>query len=289
MTKITVHAGHAAPGNKYIGAVGYCSESYVDRQIKDSVIKWLRHYSATAVDCTVDSGISQSNIISKIKKNINACPNATANVSIHLNAHKKSSKDGKTKGVECCVYDLDSPAGVMATRICNRLNALGFTNRGVKKRTNLGVLKGIKNGGANILIEVFFCDDEDDFLLYSKLGADAIGKVIAEAILDKSPKTIPSIGTYTWGGVDYSPVFDAAYYLDTGDANLKKACLGNPNKAFEHFCVFGMREGRQANKEFNPRIYMERYPDLKDTFGSNLPAYYKHYCMLGKQEGRTAI
>ena len=288
MTKITVHAGHAAPGHKYTGAVGYCSESYVARQIKDSVIKWSRHYSAMAVDCTVDSGISQSNIISKIKKNINACPDATANVSIHLNACKKSSKDGKTKGVECCVYDLNSPAGVMATRICNRLNALGFTNRGVKKRTNLGVLKGIKNGGANVLIEVFFCDDEDDFLLYSKLGADAIGKVIAEAILDKNPKTVPTTGAYTWGGVDYSPVFDAAYYMDT-NSDVKDNAQGDPVKAFEHFCAFGMREGRQGCKNFNLRIYMERYPDLKDTFGSNWPAYYKHYCTYGIREGRSAI
>lgn len=289
MSIFTVHAGHAAPGKKFTGAVGYCSESYVDRQIKDSVIKWMRHYSALVADCTVDSGLSQSNIITKIKKNINGISKTTANISIHLNASKKSSKDGKTKGVECCVYDTNTADAVIAERICKRLSALGFTNRGVKKRTDLGVLKGIKNGGANILIEVFFCDDEDDFLLYSKLGADAIGKTIAEAILDRKEKeVVPAKDGYTWMGIDYSPVFDAAYYLNT-NADVQKAYPSDAVKAFEHFCMFGMKEGRQGCKDFNPRIYMERYPDLKAAFGANIPAYYKHYCTNGKKEGRTAI
>ena len=87
----------------------------------------------------------------------------------------------------------------MSTRICKNMNALGFTNRGNKVRTDLGVLKGIKNGGLNILVEIFFCDDQDDFNLYSKVGADAIGKAIAEGIVGKT------IGT------DWSKVFDATF------------------------------------------------------------------------------
>ena len=186
MALYTVHGGHAAHGNKYCGAVGYCSESLVDRAICKSVIKHLQNAGHTAVDCSVDSGISQSNIISKIKKNINSYQGARANISIHLNASSKSKADGKVKGCETLVYATSTTAEVLAIKVCLQLKALGFTNRGVKVRTDLGILKGITNGGANILIECFFCDDEDDFNLYSKVGVDAIGKAIADGVLGKS-------------------------------------------------------------------------------------------------------
>jgi hypothetical protein len=183
MAIYTVHGGHAKQGNKYAGAVGYCAESVVDRAICASVIKWLQIAGHTAYDCTVDSGITQGNIISKIKKNINSYNNVIANISIHLNAVGKSKADGKVKGCECLVYSILNRDAVMGKRITEELKALGFTNRGVKPRTDLGVLKGITNGGMNVLVEVFFCDDEDDFNLYAKTGCDAIGKAIAQGIV----------------------------------------------------------------------------------------------------------
>ena len=57
--KFTVHAGHAAKGHLFTGAVGYCEESVVDRYIKDSVIKWLKVDGHLVSDCTVDKGLSQ--------------------------------------------------------------------------------------------------------------------------------------------------------------------------------------------------------------------------------------
>ena len=179
MARYTVHGGHAKHGNKFCGAVGFCSESLVDRAICASVISWLKKAGHAAYDCSVDSGISQGNIISKIKRNINSFTNVTANISIHLNAYKKSAVDGKVKGCEAIVYSTNSKDAIIANRICYELKRLGFTNRGVKSRTDLGVLKGIKNGGANVLVEVFFCDDQDDYNLFNKVGVDAIGKAIA--------------------------------------------------------------------------------------------------------------
>ena len=216
MAKYTVHGGHAAHGKKNCGAVGYCSESLVDRQIKDAVVKYLKLDGHMIMDCTIDSGLTQSSIITAIKKLINSDTGVTANISIHLNANKKSSRDGKTKGVECCVYSLTGESANIATRICKKLSALGFTNRGVKARTNLGVLKGIKNGGANILVECFFCDDEDDYILYTKLGADVIGKAIAEGIvghdINAKKDTSVEMSNYIYDGVDYSKVFNPSYY-----------------------------------------------------------------------------
>ena len=188
MAIYTVHGGHAKHGNKYCGAVGYCSESLVDRDIAKSVKKWLEAAGHTVYDCSVDSGISQGNIISKIKKNINSHYGVTANISIHLNAASKSKADGKIKGCETLVYASGSRDAVIANRINIEMKLLGFTNRGVKKRTDLGILKGITNGGANILVECFFCDDQDDYQLFSKVGFDAIGKDIACGITGKSIK-----------------------------------------------------------------------------------------------------
>ena len=70
MAIYTIHAGHAASGKKYCGAVGIYDESTEDRKIKDVVIKYLRQDGHTVYDCTVDSGSSQSDIIRKIKANM---------------------------------------------------------------------------------------------------------------------------------------------------------------------------------------------------------------------------
>ena len=60
--------------------------------------------------------------------------------------------------------------------------ALGFTNRGVKTSTSLYVLKNTKSPA--LLIEVCFVDDKDDCNLYKKVGADKIGKAIAEGLVN---------------------------------------------------------------------------------------------------------
>ena len=288
--KYTVHAGHAAKGHLFTGAAGYCEESVVDRYIKDSVIKWLKVDGNLVTDCTVDKGLSQSNIIYQIKKKINAEQNVAVNTSIHLNANKKTKADGKTTGVEVYVYSTNSNDAVIANRVVKAISRLGFKNRGVKARTNLGVLKGITNKGANILVECFFCDDQDDYNLYVKLGPDVIGKAIAEGLVGHSiQQQQKATGKYVYGGVDFSPVFNATYYAINNSDVAKAYGTGNDSKLFEHFCVYGMKEARQACADFNPKIYRERYTDLNNTFGNDWMQYYKHYCTHGMKEGRKAI
>jgi len=183
MAIYTVHGGHAKTGNKFCGAVGYCAESTEDRLIKDAIIKYLILDGHKAYDCTVDSGISQGNVITQIKKKINSYSGVTANISVHLNAISKSATDGKIKGCETLVYQMGTTDATIGLHICNKLRELGFTNRGVKARTDLGVLKGITNGGSNILVECYFCDDYDDYAKAKAIGVDAIGKSIAEGIV----------------------------------------------------------------------------------------------------------
>lgn len=179
MAIYTVHGGHAAQGNAYSGASGLCHESVEDRKIKDSVIKYLRQAGHTVYDCTVDSGTSQSNIITQIKNKINSYNGVTANISIHLNCSNSSAK-----GIECCIYSETGAAADIGKRICTNISAAGFANRGNKVRTDLGVLKGITNGGTNVLVETFFCDNRTDYELYQNIGSDTFGKLIAEGILN---------------------------------------------------------------------------------------------------------
>ena len=286
MAIYTVHAGHAAQGYKNSGACGFCAESVVDRQIARSVKAWLEKEGHTVFDCTVDEGLTPGIIISKIKKKINSHKGAVANISIHLNAFKKTKEDFQIKGSEALVYSILGNDALMARKILAELAFLGFSSRGVKKRTDLGILKGINNGGVNILVEVFFCDDEDDYFLYKRLGADVIGKAIAQGILGKII-TNKSTNNYMHDGIDYSLVFNATYY-EQHNSDLKKFS-GNSNKLFEHFITFGMKEGRQGNADFNVKTYKERYPDLKEKFKNESSLYYKHYCLKGYSEGRKGI
>ena len=101
-----------------------------------------------------------------------------------LNAAKKDPGDGRTKGVEVFVYSKNSKAYVAAERICKKIAALGFTNRGVKTSTGLYVLKHTHSPA--MLIEVAFVDDKDDADLYRRVGVNAICKAIVEGILNKS-------------------------------------------------------------------------------------------------------
>ena len=60
--------------------------------------------------------------------------------------------------------------------------SLGFKNRGQKVRTGLYELKNTKM--KSMVIEVCFVESIEDVALYKRLGHDAIGKAIAEAIVN---------------------------------------------------------------------------------------------------------
>lgn len=67
------------------------------------------------------------------------------------------------------------------------MKALGFTDRGLKTSKDLYYLKHTK--APAMLFEICFVDDKDDYLLYKSVGADKIGKALAEAILNKTIRT----------------------------------------------------------------------------------------------------
>ena len=178
---VNVHAGHAPAGCKGCGAVGYLNESAVARQIKDEVILQLQQKGHKVYDTTYNKAGSASTVLNNIIRNCNL-HKVDLDVSIHLNAGAKRGSDGRVTGTEVWVYNLANPKTLTpATKICNKMKALGFTNRGVKQSKTLAFLKKTKSPA--ILVEVCFVDDEDDYKLYLKTGYRNVAKAIVEGIV----------------------------------------------------------------------------------------------------------
>lgn len=70
----------------------------------------------------------------------------------------------------------------MELDILRHLAAIGFTDRGVKRRSNLAVINQARRAGVSAaLLEVCFLDDADDMRLYTA-GRGAIARAIAAGI-----------------------------------------------------------------------------------------------------------
>lgn len=94
--------------------------------------------------------------------------------------------------------------------------------------------------------------------------------------------------SYVYNGIDYAMVFNPTYYAQV-NTDVKNAFGNNEKKLFEHFCNYGMKEGRVAIKTFDVLVYKANNADLQKAFGNNLPDYYKHYIQYGHKEGRKAV
>lgn len=172
---INVHAGHNPDGKIACGAAKYIKESTEARAVKDLVISKLRALDHTVYDCTVDDGISQSDVLSKIVKKENL-HKTDLDISIHFNA-------GGGEGVEVFCYNEKSEAIPTATRICDQISKLGYKNRGVKFRSSLFVLRYSKN--PSLLIECCFVDSKTDTNRYN---AEAMATAIVNGVIASSVK-----------------------------------------------------------------------------------------------------
>lgn len=169
--KINVHAGH----NYHVPGAGGCfSETREDRNVKNKLIALLRAEGHTVYDCTDEDARTQNANLAAIVRECNA-HSVDLDVSIHFNAY-----NGTAHGVEVCVPNGSSQTA-RAARICSKIAALGYTNRGVKYRNNLYVLNRTK--APALLVECCFCDSRIDAKLYD---ADKMARAIAEGILGKT-------------------------------------------------------------------------------------------------------
>lgn len=86
----------------------------------------------------------------------------------------------------------------------------------------------------------------------------------------------------------YRQVFDAEYYYNE-NPDIQLSIGSDPEKLFTHFAVYGAKEGRSGNAEFNPMAYLKHNNDLFLVFGMNLSEYCSHYVRLGKDENRICL
>jgi N-acetylmuramoyl-L-alanine amidase len=171
--KIAVAAGHTAKGKGYGSVSGSFKESEIARDITKVVIKELKAKGHKVTDCTVDLASSQN---AYLQGQVKLANNSGAEyfLCIHLNA----SATHLGKGSE--IFTWNGNKDEVAVKILDNLKDLGFKNRGIKKGNAYYVIK--KTNMKALLIEVFFLDNKADQKLYTKLGAEKIGKAIVNAI-----------------------------------------------------------------------------------------------------------
>lgn len=175
--KINVHAGHNPDGKVASGAVGLIKESTEARKVVVLLITKLKAMGHEVFDCTINNGLNQNDVLSKIVKKCNS-NSIDLDISIHFNAGvNRPIFDGVTTGTECFVYNQKSKASEYAESICKKIANLGFRNRGVKVGQYLYFLNSTK--AQAVLIECCFVDDADDVKLYS---AETMAQAIAEGI-----------------------------------------------------------------------------------------------------------
>lgn len=188
--KFNVHGGHN-PSNKIAcGAVGLLDESKEDRLIANAIVKYLKKAGATVYDCTVSNGTSQSDVLVKICAKCNQ-HSVDMDFSVHLNSGRNDKKgDKKLGGFEVWATSFTGTKLTVAKRCVENMKKLGFTSHGdpYKTTSRLYYLKHTK--APALLFEICFVDDKDDYLLYKSVGADTIGKALAEAIVGHEIKTV---------------------------------------------------------------------------------------------------
>lgn len=126
-----------------------------------------------------------------------------------------------------------------------------------------------------------------DFQKAQKLKVNGHYDETTKSALEKAYKEKTEKKKYStvYEGLNYSPVYNYTFYKKKY-ADLRKAFGTNKQKYFDHFCEYGMKEGRQGSSKFDVHKYRKRYADLRNAFGDDLKSYYKHFIQYGKKEGR---
>ncbi len=179
---IGINCGHTISGAGY-GAAGIIKESEHTRLVGRALMDLLKTAGVTVIDCTIDHANTQNEYL--------AAAVALANrqeldwfISIHFNA------SGTYKGHGAEVYTYEGRQYQDALDVCANLSEIGFTNRGVKAGSGLYVIR--KTKAKSMLIEVCFCDNEQDMAIYKAAGgAQSVAKAVYKAIYKET--VIPSV------------------------------------------------------------------------------------------------
>lgn len=286
---------------------GSSANGFVEAQLNLKIAQYckaeLEEYYGVTVYMTRDSASCPNgggNNKSCLQRRADIARDMGANlfVSLHNNYSSASSASGAEIWYPNQNYNpwTSQVGGSAASKILEQLTSLGLHNRGTQIRNAnedkypdgsaadyYAVIRHCKEYGIpGIIVEHAFMSNSSDAANFlsndeglKKLGvADATGIAQYYGLKKETP-------------VDYSAVFDAAYYANRYP-DLKAAYGGDESALLQHFIQYGMAEGRQGSSQFDVYSYKNLYPDLRAAFGNNLKSYYMHYISSGKAEGRKA-
>lgn len=176
--KVMLIAGHGA-GDPGACALGY-QEATETRRMANAVAPLLKAYGVDVVM------YDQSKNAYDMLRYGGGLPLSGVDyvIEFHLNAGVgDTGGNGATTGTEILV-DASESGTTVETAILNRICALGFKNRGVKRRNDLLVQNTVTNAGvSHALIETCFVDDADDMALYTA-KFNAIAQAIADGVAE---------------------------------------------------------------------------------------------------------
>lgn len=181
---IGINCGHTVSGAGY-GAVGIIKESEHTRMVGKALMALLQSAGITVVDCTIDQASTQNEYLVAVVALANR-QDLDWFISIHFNA----SAAHTGHGVE--VYTYEGRQYQDALDVCANLTNLGFTNRGVKEGSGLYAIR--KTKAKAMLIEVCFCDNQQDIDTYNAGGAQGIANAIFEALWEHVETTATITG-----------------------------------------------------------------------------------------------
>ena len=82
-------------------------------------------------------------------------------------------------------------------------------------------------------------------------------------------------------------VFDYQYYADS-NPELKAVYGYDENQLYEHFVLYGAKEGRTSSPVFNAEYYFQQNPGLREFYGNNHIEACNHFMNYGCKEYRRS-
>lgn len=186
--RIIIHPGHNPDGKVACGAVGILRESTCARNIVNEI---KRLYPEIEV-FSVEDGKNQQDVLNKIVERVNDSV-YDLSISVHLNAANTDAAEG----VEAYLYNPGNTDGIaykVASKCLNKMEKLGYRNRGIKWGQTLKVINSTKC--PSILLECGFVTNPIDCKLFN---ATEIAKAIIAACglkLEKPQEDPPEAPRY---------------------------------------------------------------------------------------------
>ena len=300
---IAIDAGHGmkTAGKRCLKSIdpNQTREWYLNDRIADRLQLLLEDYHCRVIRVDDTTGAKDIPLATRVQSANNA------NADIYISIHHNAGINGKYGGGTIVYYYSAKPEVItQASKLYDLIvRKTGLVGNRSQKTKNQGFYVIKHTSMPAFLIENGFMDSLTDtpIILTSdhalKTAEGILTFLVTELSLVKNDYTEDSStpmedmtnlsSRFTAKGVDYSLVFNPGYYSGKY-TDLKTAFGTDEIKLFEHFCHYGMKEGRQAIISFDVNVYKNTYEDLRIAFGNDLPSYYKHFIEYGRKEKRSA-